>query len=84
VLSANSINSPWVEREVEAAFERAYEEKSIFLLPIRIDDAVMMTTEAWAADLRRSLNVGDFRDWTNPVTFERALKRLLRDLSGSD
>jgi hypothetical protein len=44
----------------------------------------MMTTEAWAADLRRSLNVGDFRDWTNPVTFERALKRLLRDLSGSD
>jgi uncharacterized protein YjbI with pentapeptide repeats len=81
VLSTNSINSSWVEKEVETAFERMYRQKSAFLMPIRLDDAVMTTDQAWAADLRRTLNVGDFRGWEDPATFERALARLLRDLN---
>jgi hypothetical protein len=84
VLSANSINSPWVEKEVETAFERAYKQKSTFFVPIRLDDAVMTAHQAWAADLRRSLNIGDFRDWREPSKFEQALQRLLRDLSAPD
>ncbi len=84
VLSANSINSPWVEKEVETAFERAYKQKSAFLAPIRLDDAVMTADQAWAADLRRSLNIGDFRDWRDSAKFERAFQRLLRDLSAPE
>jgi uncharacterized protein YjbI with pentapeptide repeats len=81
VLSRDSINSSWVEKEVETAFERMYRQRSVFLIPIRIDDAVMNTDEAWAADLRRSLNIGDFKDWEDPTNFDRALTRLLRDLN---
>jgi uncharacterized protein YjbI with pentapeptide repeats len=84
VLSGNSINSSWVEKEVETAFERTYKQKSAFLIPLSIDDAVMNTDQAWAADLRRSLNIGDFRYWEDPARFETGLTRLLRDLNAAD
>jgi hypothetical protein len=84
VLSANSIDSPWVENEVETAFERAYKQKSPFLIPIRLDDSVMTTQQPWAADLRRNFNIGDFRDWSDSTQFERSLRRLLRDLSAQE
>ena len=32
------------------------------LFPIRLDDTVMTTDEAWAAKLR-ARNIGDFRHW---------------------
>src|SRR5262249_6055837 len=47
VLSENSIQSPWVEKEVETAFEREHRENRIVLFPIRLDDAVMKTNQAW-------------------------------------
>jgi TIR domain len=47
ILSANSIKSSWVEKEVETAFERAYTSSLKFLLPIRLDDAVLKTNRAW-------------------------------------
>jgi hypothetical protein len=84
VLSVNSINSPWVEKEVETAFERAYKQRSSFFAPIRLDDAIMTANQAWAADLRRSLNIGDFRGWRDSATYEQALNRLLRDLRAPD
>jgi hypothetical protein len=46
VLSKDSIASPWVEKEVETAFERERREKRLGLFPIRLDDAVMKTDEA--------------------------------------
>jgi hypothetical protein len=33
------------------------------LFPIRLDDAVMKTQEAWAGLVRRDRNIGDFRRW---------------------
>jgi hypothetical protein len=73
-----------VEKEVETAFERMYREQSAFLMPLGIDDAVMDTDQVWAADLRRSFYVGDFRDWEDPSKFGWALRRLLRDLNAAD
>lgn len=43
VLSENSIESPWVEEEVEAAFEKERQQKRTVLFPIRLDDAIMTT-----------------------------------------
>jgi hypothetical protein len=80
ILSTNALRSGWVEKEVETAFERMYKERSSVLLPIRLDDSVFETSEAWAADIRRSIHIGDFRDWQHPIAYERALERLLRDL----
>ena len=81
ILSQNSLKSPWVEKEVETAFEkeRRQDNKPV-LLPIRLDDAVMQTDQAWAADIRRTRHIGDFSHWKEHDAYQQAFRRLLRDL----
>lgn len=81
VLSENSIASAWVESEVEAAMEK--ERRSAgrtVLFPVRLDDSVMETNVAWAAEIRRTRHIGDFRAWTDPEDYRRAFGRLVYDL----
>jgi uncharacterized protein YjbI with pentapeptide repeats len=80
LLSEHSVSSPWVEKEVETAFEKERREKRTVLFPIRLDDAVMETNEAWAADIRRGRHIGNFTDWKNHDSYKKAFERLLRDL----
>ena len=80
VLSENSIHSPWVEKEVETAFEKEKQVWKTVLFPIRLDDAVMKTDQAWAADIRRTRHIGDFSQWKNHDEYKKAFDRLLRDL----
>ena len=84
VLSENSVNSPWVEREVQAAFEKEQRQGSTVLFPVRLDDAVMDCSRAWAADIRRTRHIGDFRRWKDHDSFQKSLDRLLRDLKSQD
>ena len=79
VLSEHAIASDWVEDEVTAAFEEERTRKRTVLFPIRLDDVVMETNEAWAAKLR-ARNIGDFRRWKEHDAYHKALERLLRDL----
>jgi uncharacterized protein YjbI with pentapeptide repeats len=81
VLSEASVQSSWVEREVNAAREREEREDRLVLIPIRIDDAVMNAPQHWAADIRRSRHIGDFRSWKNQDSYQKAFQRLLRDLA---
>jgi len=55
----------------------------VVLFPIRIDDAVMTTTEPWAVKLRDQRNLGDFQRWKRPTKYRKSLERLLRDLKAS-
>jgi uncharacterized protein YjbI with pentapeptide repeats len=80
LLSESSAKSFWVTKEVDEALEKERREKRTVLFPIRLDDAVMETNEAWAADIRRTRHIGDFRDWKNHDAYKKALDRLLRDL----
>jgi len=80
VLSESSINSAWVETEVESAFEREQQQKKPVLFPVRLDDAVMQTSEAWAANIRRTRHIGDMTHWKTHDDYQRAFERLLRDL----
>jgi hypothetical protein len=81
----HSKDSDGARQSVDAGAETLYDAAVLALkiIPIRLDDVVMTTNQAWAADLRRSLQIGDFRDWTVPSNFDRGLQRLLRDLSAS-
>ena len=81
VLSESSVRSAWVEKEVETAFEkeRGQDNKPV-LFPIRLDDAVMQTDQAWAADIRRTRHIGDFTRWKDHDAYLQAFQRLLRDL----
>ncbi len=58
--------------------ERKHKEKVLF--PIRIDDAIQRTRQAWASKLRRQRHIGDFRDWNDDDKYNTAFQRLLRDL----
>jgi uncharacterized protein YjbI with pentapeptide repeats len=84
VLSKSSVKSAWVEAEVEAAFEKERKQKRTVLFPIRLDDAVMATEEAWASEIRRTRHIGDFREWKNHDKYKEAFGRLMRDLKAVD
>lgn len=84
ILSETSVASDWVEKEVEAAFEKERREKRTVLFPIRIDEAVTETNQAWAADIRRTRHIGDFTKWDNPFIYQDKMNRLLRDLQASE
>lgn len=79
VLSKNSIERAWVRKEFSKAIEKEKQGKTV-LFPIRLDDSVFETTEQWAYDIRKR-HIGDFNDWTNPLKYQSAVNRLLRDLN---
>ncbi|MBI4674763.1 MAG: toll/interleukin-1 receptor domain-containing protein [Chloroflexi bacterium] len=80
VLSQNSIDRAWVKKEFMTALDKEKRENRLVLFPIRLDDAVFETTEQWAYDVRKR-HIGDFRNWTNPLLYQKAINRLLRDLN---
>ena len=80
ILSEHSIDSDWVEKEVETAFEEERRRKRTVLFPIRLDETVMETDQAWAADIRRTRHIGDFRRWKDHDAYQEAFARLVRDL----
>ena len=83
ILSKHSIGSTWVEKEVKKALaeEDTRQPKQTVLLPIRLDDAVMTTKEAWADLVRLDRNIGDFRQWEDHDAYKRSFERVLRDLT---
>jgi uncharacterized protein YjbI with pentapeptide repeats len=81
VLSKSAIDSDWVEDEVQKAFAEERDRKQLVLFPIRIDDTVMETPEAWARKLRDQRNIGDFRSWKDHDAYKQSFERVLRDLT---
>jgi len=74
------MKSAWVEKEVETAFEKERKQGRTVLFPIRLDDGVMETEEAWAADLRRTRHIGDFRQRKKHEGYKKGFERLMRAL----
>jgi uncharacterized protein YjbI with pentapeptide repeats len=79
ILSEHSIQSEWVEDEVTKGFEEERKRGQIVLFPVRLDNAVMTTTEAWAAKLRER-HIGDFLRWKDHNAYKQSFERVLRDL----
>jgi hypothetical protein len=80
VLSKRSIASVWVEKEVETAFEKERESGGSVLFPIKLDNEIENIKTGWPADIRRTRHIGDFTDYENSETYQKALKCILRDL----
>jgi uncharacterized protein YjbI with pentapeptide repeats len=81
ILSEHSIGSDWVEDEVKTAYEEERSRGQTMLFPVRLDDAVMETREAWATKLRADRNIGDFREWKTHDRYQEVFERVLRDLA---
>jgi len=82
VLSSTSIESEWVEDEVEAALEeeRKIQGRRTVLFPIKIDNAIEDTNRAWARKIKRTCHIGDFTRWKDHDAYQTAFNRLLHDL----
>ncbi len=80
LLSEHSIESDWVEMEVESAIEKERSQQRGVLFPVRLDESVMQTTRPWVATLRRTRHIGDFSQWADPQAYQIAFDRLLRDM----
>jgi TIR domain/Pentapeptide repeats (8 copies) len=80
ILSEGAISSDWVEGEVTRALDEERTRKQVVLFPLRLDDAVMQTTEGWARLLRGQRNIGDFSGWKEHHSYQKSFDRLMRDL----
>jgi len=80
ILSEHSIKSDWVEDEVSKAFAEERRRGQTVLFPVRLDEAVMDTNEAWAVKLRDQRNIGNFKGWKDHDGYKRSFDRVLRDL----
>lgn len=84
ILSSNSINSDWVEQEVETALARERENKGTVLFPIRIDDDIMKVRSGWPSLIKNTRHIGDFLNWKKDDTFQRAFYKLLSDIQSNE
>jgi len=80
ILSEGAIASDWVEGEVTRALDEERTRKQVVLFPLRLDDAVMQTTEGWARLLRGQRHIGDFTGWKEHDSYQKGFDRLMRDL----
>lgn len=76
VLSARSVRSDWVKKEISIALDR----KPYDVLPIRLDKSVAEVVEEWALQLRGSRHIADFSGWNDPELFRHQCDLMLRQL----
>lgn len=84
ILSENSVRSEWVGDEVEGALEEEQKGNRFILFPIRLDDTVLNTQDDWPAKIKRRRHIGDFSNWKDETSYQKAFERLLRDLKTHD
>ena len=93
VLTETSMHSSWVEFELRTALAREQRQQRRVLFPLRlVDFAAIQTWQCLDADMGKDLAreirayyiPGDFSHWQDPVAFEAAFDRLLRDLTAAE
>ncbi len=80
ILSEASVESQWVEHEVETAIGKEIEGRANVLFPVRLDDAVMQSKVGWASHIKLTRHITDFSQWKHHDAYQKSLDRLLRDL----
>jgi hypothetical protein len=51
---------------------------------LRVDDDIVKTDEACAADIRRTRYIGDFLQWKNHDAYRKAFDELLKELKSTN
>src|SRR6266566_8947642 len=80
VLSKNSLDSEWVEREVTLARQKEGKGKREVLVPICLDSAILNSTIDWAIAIRKRRHIRSFENWQQSSRYQKMLKDLLNDL----
>jgi hypothetical protein len=80
VLSKFSVESPWIQKEVEAAIEEERNRNRAVLFPVRLDNGRMIADKNWLEHLQKSHPIYDFTAWQNWESYFTQFSRLVADL----
>jgi TIR domain/Pentapeptide repeats (8 copies) len=83
VLSKFSVESPWIQKEVEAAMAEERNRKRPVLFVMRLDNGCMDAEIAWLDNLQKSHQIYDFTAWENWETYYTQLSCLIADLKST-
>ncbi len=65
VLSQFSIESSWIQKEVEIALEEERNRNRAVLFPVRLDNNGVDAEKKWLGNLKKTHHIYDFSDWQN-------------------
>jgi len=80
VLSEFSIESAWMQQEVEAALEEERHRNRSVLFPIRLDDSSLDGEKKWLVNLQKTHQIYDFSAWDNWEAYYEQFFLLFNDL----
>jgi hypothetical protein len=80
VLSEFSIESAWIQQEVEAALQEEQRRSRSVLFPIRLDDSSLDGEKEWLVNLQKAHQIYDFSAWDNWEDYYEQFFLLLNDL----
>jgi uncharacterized protein YjbI with pentapeptide repeats len=80
VLSKFSIESTWIQEEVEAALAEERNRNRAVLYPIRLDNSSMDGEKEWLVNLQKTHQIYDFSDWDNWEAYYEEFYLLLNNL----
>ena len=78
ILSENSVNSDWVNYEINVALNEEIKQKRKIIFPIYVDNAIF-DTSGLVTNLKDRL-LGDFSKWNDSASYKNAFDALLRSL----
>ena len=84
ILSENSVERDWTEKEIEIALQKENKDGKAVLLPLSIDDAIKFTEKPWAIRMRRAHRIHDFSMWEDSNEFQEAFSQLLSELCADE
>ncbi|QTA91411.1 pentapeptide repeat-containing protein [Desulfonema magnum] len=78
VISEHSINSPWIEQEMQTSFQEERRHKNIILFPLCLDSGLLIDTkQTWAADIP---NLTDFSHWKETHAYQKVFDQMFHDI----
>lgn len=81
VLSQHSMNSPWLEQEVEIALAQEQQQGATALFAVRLDATILSAAHNWLTLIEDSQHViKDFSNWQEQEAYRQAFQQLLHDL----
>jgi uncharacterized BrkB/YihY/UPF0761 family membrane protein len=79
----SALNAIWKAKPKGTTVSRLIRDSSALIfctVPVRLDDAVIDTSEAWAGKLSDQRHIGDFRHSIDHDGYRQSFERVLRDL----
>ena len=83
VLSKFSVESPWIQKEVEAAIKEEQNRNRAVLFPVRLDNGCMDAEKDWLDNLQKTHQIYDFTNWENWEVYYTQFSSLVGDLSAT-